>query len=90
VIAVSGSGGVLDDGDEAERRPDSGRWISYADVWVNAQVTAVQVSGRRLPVPWHGHVLLVWCEDPPPRAVALDDVGRARGEVLLPRTCQAD
>jgi hypothetical protein len=84
VIAVSGSGGVLDGGDEADRRPGSGRWISYADVLVNAQVTSVQVSERRLRVPWHGHVLLVWSEHEPPRVVAQDDRGRALGEVLLP------
>ena len=50
---------MLDDGDEAVRRPGSGRWINYADVRVNAQVASVQVSDRWLRVPWHGHVLLV-------------------------------
>jgi hypothetical protein len=49
VIAVSGSGGVLDGGDETDRR--SGRWISYADVRVNAEVTSAQVAERRLRVP---------------------------------------
>jgi hypothetical protein len=48
VIAVSGSGGVLDDRDETRRRPGSGRWISYADVRVSAQVTSVRVAERRL------------------------------------------
>lgn len=86
VIVINGSGGVLDDGDEPDRRPDSGRWISYADVWVNAQVTSVQVSDRWLSVPWHGHVLLVWSGGPPPRVVAHDGGGQALGEVLLPST----
>ena len=84
VIVVNGSGGVHDDGGEAERRPGSGRWISYADVRVNAQVTSVQVSDRWLRVPWHGHVLLVWSERQPPRVVAHGDGGRALGEVFLP------
>ena len=84
IIAVGGSGGVLDGGDQTDRRPDSGRWISYADVRVNAQVTSVQVSGRRLSVPWHGHVLVVWSEREPPRVVAYGDAGRALGEVLVP------
>ena len=43
VNVTSGSSGVLDDGDEADRRPDNGRWISYADVRVNPQETSVQV-----------------------------------------------
>ena len=84
IIAVGDSGGVLDGGDETHRRPDSGRWISYADVRVNAQVTSVRVAERRLRVPWHGHVLVVWSEREPPRVVAYDDAGRAVGEVLLP------
>lgn len=84
VIAVNGSGGVLDDCDVADRRRDSGRWISYADVRVNAQVTSVQACDRWLRVPWHGHVLLVWSQRQPPRVIAHDDGGRALGEVLLP------
>jgi hypothetical protein len=83
VIAVSGSGGVFDDGDETRRRPGSGRWISYADVRDSAQVTSVRVAERRLRVPWRGHVLLVWSEREPPWVVAPDDAGRAVGEVLL-------
>ncbi len=83
VIAVSGSGGTRDGGDDPDRQPDYGRWISYADVRVSAQVTYVQLSDRRLPVPWHGHVLLVWTECEPPRVVAQDDAGRAMSEVLL-------
>ena len=57
IMVVNGSGGVLDDGDEPDRRPDRGRWISHADVRVNAQVTSVQVCDRWLSVPWHGHVV---------------------------------
>ncbi len=86
VIIVNGSGGVLDDRDEPDRRRDSGRWINHADVRVNAQVTSVHVSDRWLRVPWHGHVLLVWSVGQPPRVVAHDESGRALGEVHLPAT----
>jgi hypothetical protein len=86
VIAVNGRGGVLDGGDEPDRRPDNGRWVSHADVRVNAQVTSVQVSGRWRSVPWHGHVLLVWSGGPPPRLVAHDESGQTLGEVRLSST----
>ncbi len=81
VIVVKGSGGVLDDGDQADARPGSGRWISYADVWVNAQVTSVHFCDRSLRVPWHGHVVLVWSGGPPSRVVAHDASGQVLGEV---------
>lgn len=74
---------MLDDGDEAVRRPGSGRWINYADVRVNAQVASVQVSDRWLRVPWHGHVLLVWSGGQTLRVVAHDEGGGAPGEVRL-------
>jgi hypothetical protein len=86
VIVVNGRGGVLDDGDQADPRPVSGRWINYADVWVSAQVTSVHVSDRSLCVPWHGHVVLVWSGGPPLRVVAHDERGQALGEVPLPST----
>ncbi|MEO6859308.1 MAG: hypothetical protein ABI323_12115 [Solirubrobacteraceae bacterium] len=86
VMAVNGSGGVHDDGGEADRRADGGRWISYAGVRVSAPVTSVQVSDRWLRVPWHGHVLLVWSGPQPLRVVAHDEGGRALGKVFLPST----
>ena len=86
VIALGGSGGSHDDRGEADRPYESGRWINYATVRVNAQVASVQASGRWLPVPWHGHVLLVWSELPPPRVVAHGENGQVLGEVVLPST----
>lgn len=86
VIVVNGRGGILDDGDQTDPRPGSGRWINYADVWVNAQVTSVHVSDRSLRVPWHGHVVLVWSGGPPLRVVAHDESDQALGEVPLPST----
>jgi hypothetical protein len=86
VIVVNGTGGVLDDRGDVDRRPDRGRWINYAEVRVNADVTSVQVYDRMLRVPWHGRVLLVWSERQSPRVVASDEGGRALGEVILSST----
>lgn len=81
VMAIGGSGGVLDDGDGADRSHQSGRWISYAALRVTARVMSVQVDERLLAVPWHGHVVMVWSEQPPPRVVALDAVGTPLAEM---------
>jgi hypothetical protein len=83
VMALSGSGGVLDDGDGPAGWPQSKRWISYADLRVNAQVTSVQAAERLLVVPWHGHVVVVWSGREPPRVVALDRAGISRAEMQL-------
>jgi hypothetical protein len=82
-MTVSGSGGVSDDGDGTGRWPQSERWISYAELRVNAQVTSVQVAERLLVVPWHGHVLVVWSGPERPRVVALDEGGKSRAEMQL-------
>lgn len=84
-VIVSG-GGVLDDcgGSGGFRRRE--RWISYAELRVNAQVTSVRVGGRELVVPWHGHVMVVWSEREPPRAVAVDEGGKSLAEVQLTAT----
>jgi hypothetical protein len=86
VMAVSGSGGVLDDGDGTGRGRQSERWISHATLRVNAHVTSVQVAERLLVVPWHGHVVVVWSERQPPRVVALDEGGNSRAEIQLAST----
>jgi hypothetical protein len=85
VMAVSGSGGS-DDGDGTGRWPQSRRWISYAELRVNAQVTSVQVAERLLVVPWHGHVLVVWSGRQPPHVVALDEGDKSRAEMQLAST----
>ena len=83
VMVVSGSGGVLDDGDGPAPWPRSGEWISYADVRVSARVASVQIADRSLLVPWHGHVVVAWSGHPSPRVVALDEVGTPLSEALL-------
>jgi hypothetical protein len=60
-----------------------GRWVSGAHVRVAAEVGAVEVGRRRLPVARHGHVCVVWTGPPPP-VVLLDRSGRRCGTVTLP------
>lgn len=81
VIASSGAGGVLDTGGQAGEPSDGGRWISYSVIRVNAQVASVDALGRSLSVPWHGHVLLVWCGGQPPCIVARNRSGEALAEL---------
>jgi hypothetical protein len=83
IIRGNGHGEVRVGGDGTEHRPGSEGWISYGVARVSARVTSVQISDRRLPVPWHGHVLLVWSRPPPPRVIARDEHERALGELLL-------
>jgi hypothetical protein len=84
VLVVEGSGGVRDGGADPRPWPWSGRWISYATVRVTADVAAVRIADRLLPVPWHGRVVVAWGERRPPRVTALDECGRPLGEALLP------
>jgi len=77
VMVSSGAGGTLDTRGEIEP-PDGGRWISYWVIQVNAEVASVEALGRSRTVPWHGHVLVVWCGDPPVSVLARS----ARGETL--------
>ena len=77
VMVSSGAGGTLDTRGEIEP-PDGGRWISYWVIEVNAEVVSVEALGRSRSVPWHGHVLMVWCGDPPVSVLARD----VRGETL--------
>lgn len=74
VITSSGAGGVLDTYGEFEPT-DGGRWISYAILQVSAEVAFVETTDRRLRVPWHGRVLLVWCGDQPLPVVARSATG---------------
>jgi hypothetical protein len=83
VIASSGAGGVLDNGGRGDGSSESGRWISYAVIRVNADVMSVEAFDRSLSVPWHGHLILVWCGDQPPRVVARSKSGLALGELLF-------
>ena len=83
VMFSNGAGGVLDDQGRADGLMDGARWVSYAIIEVSALVGSVEVFGRPLTVPWHGHVPLVWCDNPQPHAIARDRSGDTVGELRL-------
>lgn len=84
VIGSTGAGGTLDDCGQYEPS-DGGRWISYAVIRVSAQVATVEAFARSLAVPWHGHVLLVWCGGgTPPSVVARSANGDELAELRAP------
>jgi hypothetical protein len=58
--------------------------ISCVELQVTAPVTSVQVADRTLVVPWHGHVVVVWSGERPPRVVAFDEGGTSLAEAPLP------
>lgn len=80
VIGASGSGGTLDTRGEIEP-PDGGRWVSYYVIRVNADVASVEALGRSRSVPWHGHVVMVWCGDHPASIVARSASGEKLAEL---------
>ncbi|MEA2656730.1 MAG: hypothetical protein QOI23_2095 [Chloroflexota bacterium] len=80
VITSSGAGGVLDTYGQHEPS-DGGRWISYAVLRVSAEVVFVEAMDRRMSVPWHGYVLLVWCGDQPATVVACNAAGERLAEL---------
>ena len=80
VIVSTGAGGTLDTRGQTEP-PDGGRWVSYCDIQVNAQVASVERLGRSRSVPWHGHVLVVWCGARPASAVARSESGENLAEL---------
>ncbi|MGY1805004.1 hypothetical protein ACI78T_17115 [Blastococcus sp. SYSU D00922] len=80
--AVShGGGGVASSGDRPWRRSD---WISYAELEAAAEVAALRVGSRLLPVPGHGCAIVVWRREPP-AVDALDASGAVLGAVDLNR-----
>jgi hypothetical protein len=82
VITASGAGGTRDTRGQFEPS-DGGRWISYCVIRVNAEVAVVEAFNRSLSVPWHGHVVLVWCGDHPKRVVAYSASGASLAELSV-------
>jgi hypothetical protein len=84
VIGCTGAGGTLDDRGQDEPF-DGGRWISHSVIRVSAEVATVEAFTRSLVVPWHGHVLLVWCGGgAPPSIVARSASGDELAELRAP------
>jgi hypothetical protein len=82
VIVTSGAGGTRDTRGQFEPS-DGGRWISYFVIRVNAEVALVEAFHRSLSVPWHGHVVLVWCGDQPKRVAARNASGASLAELRV-------
>jgi len=60
------------------------RWIHATELLVGREVADVVVDGgRRLPVPYHGRLVVVWATPRPPRVSALDATGHEVAERRL-------
>jgi hypothetical protein len=59
-------------------------WVSWAELRLAAEVSALRVGTRLLPVPTHGNAVVVWTRRPP-RVTALDESGAVLGVVALSR-----
>ena len=78
------TGGASVNRDAGGLLPWGARWIHSAELLVGPEAAVVVVDGRRrLPVPNHGRLVVVWTRRPP-RVSALDGAGRelASREVL--------
>jgi hypothetical protein len=81
-VAVNGSAGVVRDGDRL--LPWGGRWVRAAAVLVGGGIAELVVGSRRLTVPYHGHLVVVWGYRRPPTVTARDGAGRPVASVTLP------
>ncbi|MET7968737.1 hypothetical protein [Micromonospora sp. NPDC005305] len=72
-VVLSGSAGVVRDGDPL--LPWGTRWVRGSAVLVGHGVAELHVDGRHLPVPYHGHLIVVWDSHRPPTVTAHDDAG---------------
>lgn len=81
-VVVNGGVAVL----RASNRvlPWTGRWVRTATVLVGGGIAQLVVGGRRLPVRYHGHLVVVWGSCRPPSATARDAAGRTVVTVTLP------
>lgn len=64
--------------------PSHGRWIRATQLLAGAGVAVVVVDDRRrLTVPYHGRLVVVWASPQPPKLFALDAAGRKLANVAL-------
>ncbi|NES27989.1 hypothetical protein GCE86_09500 [Micromonospora terminaliae] len=73
-VAMSGSAGVVRDGNPP--LPWGRQWVRGSAVLVGHGVAELHVNGRHLPVPYHGHLIVVWSSRRPPTVTAHDGTGR--------------
>lgn len=74
-VISTGSGGVRARADRL--RPWRTRWVRYAQLRLAQEVRSFTVRGRRVAVPRHGYVVVVWAARRTPVATARDAEGRA-------------
>lgn len=76
-----GAGGTLLNGDRL--MPWGAKWVRWAELRMAAEVAALHVGDRSVPVAPHGLAVIVWHGRQPPRAVALAPDGQELGQVRL-------
>ncbi|SCL44624.1 hypothetical protein GA0070606_0376 [Micromonospora citrea] len=81
-VMVNGGAAVLQGPDRPP--PWTGRWVRAATVLVGAGIAEFTVGDRRLPIPYHGHLVVVWGSRRPPPVTARDATGRTVVTVTLP------
>lgn len=76
LVTGGGSGGGVHDAEGGQDLfPWSGRWLSYATLFASAQVDSIEIGGRTVAVPWHGHTLITWAGRNSPRIRILGSGG---------------
>ncbi|MBE1605036.1 hypothetical protein [Actinopolymorpha pittospori] len=63
--------------------PPEASWVFSAELQASIEVERVQIDHRTLPVPFHGHVLVVWSTPKPPPLTALAADGTPLASVDL-------
>ncbi|WP_109899284.1 hypothetical protein [Micromonospora sp. S4605] len=78
-VVVNGGPAVLRD----HLLPWTGRWVRAATLLAGGGIAQLVVGGRRLPIPYHGHLVVVWGSRRPPSVTARDATGRTVVTVTL-------
>ena len=74
-----GNGGGATIRNAGRLMPWGARYVSYAVLRASREVARVVVGARELPVPRHGHLVVVWAGRQPPTATAWSADGRPLG-----------
>jgi len=85
----AGSPGITLDGGGTVRNGDrlvswGVRWVRWAELRLAAEVAALEVRGRRIPVAEHGVAVVVWTSRNRPAVMALGRADDELGRVPLP------
>lgn len=81
-VLVNGGTAVWRDSDRL--LPWTERWVRAAAVLVGGGIAQLVVGGRRLPIRYHGHLVVVWGSPRPPSVTARDAAGRTVVTATLP------